>query len=92
MMENSGTKVNIYWSNGEDDKADLYVNDKRIGSIDSEEDAYALTNNMDNMLEREFSAGFDRGILAGGAVVIATGIGMILLKLANGLTKRCGKF
>lgn len=92
MKKETKALKNIFWGHGDNGSVDLYVDDKRIGSIDNEEDAYALTNNFDDMLEHDFSAGFDRGLLAGGAVMIISGIGMILLKLANGLTKRCGKY
>lgn len=80
-----GKLTNVWWNKNENGGADLYVNDKLAGHIDDLEDAQHFENNIDSFLRQQFSAGFDRGVLAGGIVMILGGVAIVATKLMTGV-------
>lgn len=86
-------EINIYMGR-ENDNEDigLYVNDEKVGTVDSEDGENKIMAVFNDLLERNFHAGVDKGLLGGGLICIAGGIGWVLLSLIYGKTKKVGKY
>ena len=85
-------KLNVYYSKDKNGEVILYANDEKVGTIDGEEKANALYKTIENLIDRSYQAGADRGLLGGGVILIAGGIGWVLLALSKGLTKKVQRY
>lgn len=81
-------ELNVYYSKDENGDVVLYANDEKVGTIDGEEKASTLYQTLEKLIDQSYQAGADRGLLGSGFILIAGGIGWVLLALAKGLTSK----